>query len=360
MKNEIKSTVEVSTVKEDKLAPVKVDAVLKADTKVRKGAPLEKMICGIDSGFGRIKVAYRDTLKGDINVFCLDSTLTIGQECVDLDKTIYINGIACDTLSHNKLTKTGNITKDNKYSIMNMYRGLYELYKRTKSTRFIVGLGCSMDTYKSKDAIESLRARALELKEITIREHGQEEVTLYIEDVEIQAEGACAIFSMPSEVNRLEDNIIIDLGTLNSLFIPYHKIPNIKDAYSSECGYDYIVKNLMVKFKGLGINIKEEQVERIIENLSEQKKEVQKIVNEYIIKDFLGTVLAKELKEAGYSELLGQKLIFTGGTSARFAPHIKKVYKDALFTTNPLYASVTGMYLRTYNNYNDKKVSKGA
>lgn len=350
----------LNEIREDRLAPAKVDAVIKIDDKVRKGAPLEKMICGIDSGFGRVKVAYKDSIKGEINVFCLDSTLTIGQTCVDLDKTIYIDGVACDTLTHNKLTKTGNITKDNEYSIMNMYRALYELYKRTKSTRFIIGLGCSMDTYKSQEAIDSLKKRAMAKAEIKVREHGKEEVTLYIEDVEIQAEGACAIFSMPKEVNRLDDNLIVDLGTLNSLFIPYHKIPNINNAYSSECGYDYIVRNLMVKFKGLGINIKEEQVERIIENLSSQKKEVQKIVNEYIMKDFLGTVLPKELKEAGYSELLGQKLIFTGGTSARFAPHIKKVYKDAIFTTNPLYASVIGMYLRTYNNYADKKVCKEA
>lgn len=355
-KNEILENGKV--VKEDKLAPAKVEAVEKIDTKVRKGAPLERMVCGIDSGFGRIKVAYRDSVKGDVNVFCLESTLTINKVCMDLEKTLYIDGVAHDTISHNKLTKTGNITKDNEYSITNMYRGLYELYKRTKTKKFIVGLGCSADTYKSQDAIDSLRERALKKKEIVIKEHGKEEVKLYIEDVFIQPEGACSIFSMPVEVDRLEDNIIVDLGTLNSLFIPYYKVPNMRDSHSSECGYDFIVKNLMVKFKGQGINITEEKVERVIENLAKQKKEVQKIVNEYIIKDFLGEVLPKELKEAGYSELLGQKLIFTGGTSARFAPHIKKVYKDALFTTNPLYASVIGMYLRTQKAVDD--MAKGA
>lgn len=346
---------------EDRLAPAQVDAVENVTGGVRKGAPLEKMICGIDSGFGRIKVAYRDSLKGDVKIFCLESTLTIGQQCVDLDKTIYINGVACDTLTHNKLSKTGNITKDNEYSIMNMYRAMYELYKRTKTNKFVIGLGCSMDTYKSQDAIDSLKERALQFKEIKVREHGQQEVTLYIEDVEIQAEGACSIFNMPTEVNRLDDNIIVDLGTLNSAFIPYHKIPNVKNSHSSECGYDWIVKNLMVKFKGQGVNVKEEQVERIIESLPKQNKEVQKIVNEYIIKEFLEVTIKKELNEVGYSPLLGHKLIFTGGTSARFAPHIKKVFKDALFTSNPLYASVIGMYLRTYNSYMDKKnnVSEG-
>lgn len=352
--------VKLKELREDRLAPAQVDAVVKLDEKARKGAPLEKMICGIDSGFGRIKVAYRDSVKGDIKAFSLESTLTIGKECEDLDKTLYINGVACDTLSHSKLTKTGNITKDNDYSIMNMYRALYELYKRTKSSTFIIGLGCSMDTYKSKEMTEKLRVRAMKKDKITVREHGQEEVTLYIEDVVMQPEGACAIFSMPDEVNRLDDNIIVDLGTLNSQFIPYSKVPSIEDAYSSECGYDFIVRNLVTKFKGKGINIKESRVEMAIENLSEEKKEVQKIINEYIIKDFLGTTFPKELKEVGYSELLGQKLIFVGGTSARFAPHIKKVYKDAIFAKDPFFASVIGMYLRTYKSYMDKKVVKGA
>ena len=352
--------VKLKELREDRLAPAQVDAVEKLDEKVRKGAPMEKLICGIDSGFGRIKVAYRDSLKGDIKVFCLESTLTIDQKCDDLDKTIYINGIPCDTLSHNKLTKTKNITKDNDYSIMNMYRALYELYKRTKTTKFIIGLGASMDTYKSQEAKDKLRARAMKKNEITVREHGQEEVTLYIEDVQIQPETACAIFSMPDEVNRLEDNLLIDLGTLNSQFIPYCKTPMIDEAYSSECGYDFIVRNLVTKFKGKGINIKEFQVENAIESLSTQKKEIQKVINEYMIKDFLGTTFPKELKEAGYNELLGQKLIFVGGTSARFAPHIKKVYKDAIFAKDPFYASVIGMYLRTYKSYTDKKVAKGA
>ena len=343
-------------VKEDKLAPSKVE-IVESNEKVRRGAPLNKIVCGIDSGFGRIKVVYKDSTKGDIKVFCLESTLTINQKCVDLEKTIYINGVPYDTLSHNKLSKTGNITKDNDYSITNMYRAMYELYKRTKVDTFVIGLGCSFDTYKSEEAKTNLRNRAMKKKSITVKEHNGELVTLHIEDVEIQPEGACSIYNMPKEVDRLGDNIIADLGTLNSAFTPYHKVPHINEAHSSECGYDWIVKNLAVKFKGLGINVKEEQVERIIENLSEQKKEVQKIVNEYIINDFLKKDIKRELKEVGYNELLGQKLIFTGGTSARFAPHIKKVFKDAIFTTNPLYASAIGMYLRTYQNYQEKQNS---
>ena len=46
-------------------------------------------------------------------------------------------------------------------------------------------------------------------------------------------------------------------------------------------------------------------------------------------------------------------LIFTGGTSARFANQIAKVFKVCKFTQNPLYASVIGMYMRTNKIYED-------
>lgn len=340
---------------EDKLAPTQVNAIENSNEGVRKGAPLEKIVCGIDSGFGRIKVAYKDSLKGEIKVFNLESTITINQECVDLDKTLYINDIPCDVLSYNKLSKTGNITKDNEYSIMNMYRALFELYKRTKTTNFIVGLGASMDTYKSADARESLRNRALEKREIKVREVGKEEVTLTIEDVVIQPECACAIFNLKDDVDRLDENFLIDIGTLNSLVMSYHKVPDVKNCVSKEFGYDSIVKNIVVKFKGKGINVKEEQIERIIENLNKQDKSIQKMINEYVIKEFLEKTVAEQLKEAGYNKVLGHKLIFTGGTSARFEPHIRKVFKDAQFTKNPLYASVIGMYFRTQKQYEDSK-----
>lgn len=345
----------VEEVKEDKLAPTQINAIENDNGNVRKGAPLEKMICGIDSGFGRIKVAYKDSSKGEVKVFNLESTIAIGEECLDIEKTIYINDIPCDTLSYNKLSKTGSITKDNQYSIMNMYRAMYELYKRTKSTTFIIGLGASMDTYKSSDARESLRKRALEKQEVRVREHNQEEVTLIIEDVIIQPECACSIFNLTNDIDRLDENYIVDLGTLNSLVMSYHKVPNINDCVSREFGYDSIVKNIMIKLKGKGINAREEQVERMIENLPKQDKSMQKLVNEYIIKEFLQKVVKGQLKEAGYNEILGHKLIFTGGTSARFEPHIRKVFKDAQFTKNPLYASVIGMYFRTQKSFEDSK-----
>lgn len=345
---------EVKEIREDRLAPVMMNAV-ESDDKVRKGAPLQNLVCGIDSGFGKIKVAYRDTLKGEVKIFNLDATVTEG-ECVDIEKTIYINDEAYDTLSYNKLSKTGNITKDNPYSILNMYRGLYELHKRTKTTNFIVGLGCSMDTAQSEEAKKSLRDRALKLRQIKVREHGQQEVTLNIQEVFIQPEGACSIFNIDqNKINRLDDNYIVDLGTLNSCITPYHKVPNIKSAISREFGYDSIVRGIMVKLKSQGINTKEEQVERIIENLSKQDKSIQKIVNEYVIKEFLEKTLKSQLVEVGYNQILGHKLIFTGGTSARFAPHIKKVFKNAEFTINPLYSNVIGMYIRTENMWAEQQ-----
>lgn len=341
--------------REDRLAPTQVSAVERDDETVRKGAPLEKMFCGIDSGFGRVKVAYKDSTKGEIKVFNLESTIIINKQCLDIEKTVYINDIPCDTLSYNKISRTGNITKDNEYSIMNMYRAMYELYKRTKTTNFVIGLGASMDTYKSKEATQRLRNRALEKREIRVREHNQaEEVVLTIEDVVIQPECACAIFSLQN-VDRLDENYIVDLGTLNSLVMPYHKVPDVEGSVSREYGYDSIVKNIMVKLKGKGINVQEKQVERMIESLSKQDSSIQKIVNEYVIKEFLDKTIREQLKEAGYNKTLGHKLVFTGGTSARFEPHIRRVFKDAQFAKNPLYASVIGMYFRTQKQFENSK-----
>lgn len=348
MKNEIKGTIEVSTVKEDKLAPVVMSAV-ECDEKVRKGAPLQTIVCAIDSGYGKIKVAYKDSLKGEVKVFNLESTIAEGM-CVDVSKTIYIENKAYDTLSYNKLSKTGNITKDNELSILNMYRGMFELYKRTKVTNFVIGLGCSMDTAQSEDAKKSLRDRATKLREVKIREHGEQDVVLRIEEVIIQPEGACSIFNVDkSKVDRMDDNYIVDLGTLNSCITPYHKVPNIKNAVSKEFGYDFIVKGAMVKLKSLGYNVREEQVERMIENLPKQDKVIQKAINEFVIKEFLEKTLKTQLIEVGYNEVLGHKLVFTGGTSARFSQHIMKVFKNAVFTTNPLYSNAIGMYIRTEN-----------
>lgn len=322
------------------------------DAKVRVGAPLKTLVVAVDSGFGKVKIAYKDSLKGAIKTDNFSSSLVIGREAVDPTQTLKINGIDCDTISDEKIVDKGFITKQNDYSIMNMYRALYKVYQNTKTTRFIVGLGCSLDTYKSKEAIESLRDRALEKTEITFKEFGKEEVTLYIEDVFIQPESACAIFNLPSDVNNNAINYIVDLGTLNSQIIRYQKAPDVANSRPRNFGYASIVKKISDKFRSLGKDYDEKIVEHFIENWDEQSKANQKIINDYIIDEFLKGVLMDELIKAGVN-LDVATLIFTGGTSARFANQIVKVFKDCKFTQNPLYASVVGMYMRTNKIYEE-------
>ncbi|MBQ8997805.1 MAG: hypothetical protein IJ086_03805 [Clostridium sp.] len=197
------------------------------DAKSRVGAPLKTLVVGVDSGFGKVKIAYRDSAKGAIKIDNFSSSLIIGKKALDPTKTLKINGIDCDTISDEKITDKGFITKENNYSIMNMYRALYRVYQNTKTTNFIVGLGCSLDTYKSKDAIESLRNTALEHRTIIFEENGKEEVELTIEDVFIQSETACAIFNIEKDVNPNAINYIVDLGTLNSQIIRYQKAPDV-------------------------------------------------------------------------------------------------------------------------------------
>lgn len=323
------------------------------NAKSRAGAPLKTMVVGIDSGFGRVKIAYRDSLKGAIKTDNFSSSLVIGREALDPTKTLYINGIAHDTISDEKITDKGFITKENDYSIANMHRALYKIYQNTKTTRYIVGLGCSLDTYKSKEATESLRKKALEVKELTFREPGKEEVVITIEDVIIQPETACAIFNMSKDINPNAINDIIDLGTLNSQIIRYQKAPDIKGSRPRNFGYANIVKKISDKFRSQGKDFDEKTVEYFIENLDEQNKYIQKVVNDYIINEFLKETLMNELMKSGVN-LDISTLIFTGGTSARFANQIAKVFKGCKFTQNPLYASVIGMFLRTNKIYEDR------
>lgn len=322
------------------------------DAKSRVGAPLKTLVVGIDSGFGRVKVAYRDSIKGAIKTDNFSSSLIIGREALDPTKTLYIDEVAHDTITDEKITDKGYITKENDYSITNMYRALYRIYKNTKTTNFIVGLGCSLDTYKSKDAVESLRATALEKKQITFKEHGKEEVTLTIEDVFIQPETACSIFNLSKDINVNSINYIIDLGTLNSQIIRYQKAPDVANSRPRNFGYANIVKKISDKFRSQGKDYDEKVVEFFIENLDDQSKSIQKVINDYVIDEFLKEVLMNELIKAGVNLDIAN-LIFTGGTSARFANQIAKVFKGCKFTQNPLYASVIGMYMRTNKIYED-------
>lgn len=323
------------------------------NAKPRAGAPLKTMVVGVDSGFGRVKIAYRDSAKGKVKTDHFSSSLIIGQEALDTTKTLYINDIPHDTISDEKIVDKGFITKENEYSITNMYRALYRIYKYTKTTNFVVGLGCSLDTYKSKDAVKSLRDKALECREIRFRESGKDEVVLTIEDIFIQPETACSIFNMTKDVNPNAVNYIVDLGTLNSQIIKYQKAPDVANARPRNFGYANIVKKVSDKFRSKGKDFDEKTVEYFIENLDKQTKPIQKVITDYVTDEFLKEVLMNELIKSGVN-LEVANLIFTGGTSARFATQISKAFKGCSFTQNPLFASVIGMFLRTEKIYNDK------
>ena len=61
------------------------------DAKVRVGAPLKTLVVGVDSGFGRVKIAYKDSVKGAIKTDNFSSSLIIGREALDPTKTLYID-----------------------------------------------------------------------------------------------------------------------------------------------------------------------------------------------------------------------------------------------------------------------------
>ena len=74
------------------------------NAKSRVGAPLKTLVVGIDSGFGRVKIAYKDSVKGAIKTDNFSSSLIIGKEALDPTKTLYIDEIPHDTITDEKIT----------------------------------------------------------------------------------------------------------------------------------------------------------------------------------------------------------------------------------------------------------------
>lgn len=296
----------------------------------------EKIVCGIDFNGVRIKVAYKDNVDNEIKTFNLESAITVNQECIDIDKTIYINSVPCDVLAYNRISEMKDETK----TIMNMYRVLYELYKRTNVTRFIIGLGVPINAYKSQEDRERLRNKALEKIEVTIREFTAENVTLTIENVIIQPESVYSTFYI-EDTNKSDDNFIVDLGISNILIIPYYKASNINETITVNTGYNSLIEDIRyILIKEYGTNIKKEQTERLLERLDGiQDDGVKKIINDYIEENFLLKALEIPLREVGYNELLGHKLIFVGELSLKFKEQICEIFKDAKFAKESLYLS---------------------
>lgn len=309
--------------------------------KARKGAPLKKFIVGIDSGFGQVKVAYTDKVDGEPELFTFSSRIEINEHDVIVENTMYINEVPHNLNSNKKAVQRDYITKENPYTIANMHRAMFEIAKRTGFTtkKFVIGLGCSLDTYRDVEVRERFRGLALKEKKVKFEYKGRK-VTLEIEDVIVQPETICSVYNVQN-FNKNEINWLIDLGTQNSQIVKYYKSPDLENCRPRDFGYQSIVRALQDEYRALGKALDEDRIETIIEN-----KRDKDVIDNYIINKFLEGTIKRELK-AVKVDLDLDTLIFTGGTSLRFKKQIKQVFKKALFANNELYSNVLGMFART-------------
>lgn len=309
--------------------------------KARKGAPLSRHVLGADIGNGYIKVVYSNSISGTLEKFMLETGVDINREDEKVEDTMYINGVPHNLSCKDKTVTRGYLTKDNEYTMVNMYRAMYEVARRTGFTtkKFVIGLGSSLDTYKDKEEKEKFRARALENKKVKI-EHKGKIIELEIEDVIVQPETVSSIYNIKN-FDKNEITYIVDLGTQNSQIVKYYKGVVWEETRPRDYGYQSILEGLQDEYRKSG---KALDTDRISVNI--EKGRDKKLINNYVIDSFLKGVITNELKKMK-ADLEYDQIVFVGGTSERFREQILKVFKNAKFSEDPVFSNAIGMYMRT-------------
>ena len=355
--------------KETKVAKKKV-ATSKTKAKARVGRPLSTIVVGGDFGFGNIKLSYTDSTEGKIKKMCLKSAIDPEVES-ELGDTIYIDGKPCSLTTRNKLSETGEKVKDNQYTKLNIWRGLFEISKATNFTvkNFVVGVGCSLDTYREKESLKAFRDNLLENRKNTVeyywinpltKKKEYKKVTLYIKDIIIQPETLSAVYNIKGfNPNML--NIVTDLGCLNSQIVKFQGAPDCDNAVCTDLGFDYIVKKIVSKCRAKKINVDSVTIENCINNIEECREDIKTEIEDYILNTFLKETLQKEMIKTGVDVSLAQP-VFVGGTSLIFKDYILQVFPNALFPQDMLHANSLGIYERTKRAWErmQKTVSEGA
>lgn len=339
-------------VKETKVTKKKATS---SKSKARVGRPLSVITVGGDFGFGNIKLSYTDSTDGKIKKMCLKSAIEPDAES-ELGDTIYIGERACSLTTRNKLSDSGEKVKDNDYTILNMWRGLFEISKATGFTvkSFVVGVGCSLDTYREKESLEAFRKNLLQNKENTVEYYWKNPVTnrkeykkvaLTIKDVIPQPETLSAVYNIKGfNPNML--NVIVDLGTLNSQVVKFQGAPDLDHAVCTDLGFDYIVEKIVSKCRAKKINVDNVTIENCIDNIEECREDIKTEIEDYMLNTFLKDIIQKQMIKTGVDVSLAQP-VFVGGTSLVFKDYILQVFPNALFPQDSLHANSLGIYERT-------------
>lgn len=315
--------------------------------KEKKG---EVLIVSIDCGKGYVKICFEvpNRQKMKLEKTFIESRVSFGES--ETSETVYINGEPHAFKDGERVVELGHKTKHEKEHKSLMHYALYEVLKTTGISNFKVVLGCSLDTYRNKVKVASLRDFMLEEKDINIKV-GKFDVDFKILDLVIQPETLTSIYSSNIKFSQ-ENAFMIDIGTLNSQIIPIELgRPMLNNTRVDDLGYDNIIKAISQSFNDLDPSGWYEfaTIKSYIEgNKSEELFDAG--IDEYFGK--YCNDLKKKLRELKCNKF--SKIIFTGGSSSRFEKHIMKHLIDeesfkkenVSFVKDPFFANVVGMYLK--------------
>lgn len=340
--------------------------------RMLEGIGKDTIIVGVDCGFKQVKLSFE--YQGKVNNITFSSNVEEG-ESDDMFGTFYLNGVAYNTKTNKKLTQTTNKNKDNNYTLVNLYRALFEISKLTgfKVKDFVIGIGSSIDTYRSEKAKELFKKNILKvnkanIKHVWLNENEEEEfinVELRILDAYIQPETLSSIYNVKN-FNPQEPNLIVDLGGLNNQVVELQGVAKIDSAVCGDKGFDYLVKEIYKECRAQNIDITLELIEFYINNLEtykdNEKVSVKKRIE--IIQDCILNYL-QEIKKDMITVTVDIDVynqVFCGGTVDILKPYILKVFPEAIFPQNLLFANSLGMFIRAKYSYTNllKELSKSS
>ena len=378
--------------------------------KIKPGQALDVIPVLTDNGWGYDKVVFSDKVDYNaIKEFSFRSNIALDEDALQRENTFVVNGRKINTTSNIKAVmhakKEHILSKNNKYTIANLHRALYFVSKATnfKTTKFFVGVACSLETYKDKSQVEKLKEEVLKENKLEIQFEGNK-VNIEIVGVSVQPETVCSAF-ITKVYDPTRTSALIDLGTLNSQFITLvaNGAPDIANSITEDYGYHSVVEALGKEYRAKEIKRNALQIEEAIEliarayeqipgqvkeqiqksyskdnkkmtaeDIAKMEKDIErqtkksinkyleendlieeeKIINDYVINKFLKELIFGELDKLG-TNMRRDKLIFTGGTSLRFKKQISEVFPKCAFVEDAFFANAKGMYARMMTDYRE-------
>lgn len=301
------------------------------------------MLIGYDNGMGNNKIYFKNGKK---EVF-IDFPSRVKKLDNESTETIFINGVPYSFSEGRLAVENGHNTKDDEMHQLLLYKGMYEIYKRTGETEFDIATNCSLDSYKDDKGL-SVKEKMTENKTIKIKEKFKDEVELKINNLEVLPEALVGGLICKLKL-REEDVIVIDLGTKNLTIIQIiNGTPMYETSFSPTDGmqkiYEAISDRTKVHEKGLSSAI---SIQMYLEKTANGTYEIIPKIDDIILKYLMETVFTemdKKLRDLNMS--IFTKLVFLGGGASYLKRFLEAKFtnREMIFVENGYYANAIGLY----------------